>query len=228
MSKQLFEKVLKDIQSQLNVNVELLAQEQNISSVVKESIRKCFQKKYFQEKEKSFQEEERSFQEKEKSFQEKSSQKERSIEKYPQAESFCVKTKERVYNEFIHYGPLQPLLNLKGVNEILINGPESIWYEVNGKVHLWEDIFYSQISFDNCIHRICHESSIKVDLAQPSQDAHWKQFRLHIVRPPISQKVCLSLRAHASNPWSWDHLQQSCWANPKGIQLMKKLVHSHS
>ena len=183
MSKPLFDKVLTDIQSQLNVNIETLAQEEDIADLVK-----------------------------------------KSLEKFSTQGHFNPEDRDRVYNELIEYGPIQPLLQREGINEILINNAHSIWYELHGKMCQLRDQFYSKISFDNFVHRICYESKIKIDLAQPSQDANWRSFRLHIVRPPITQSTCISLRAHPTSPWNFEKLQQNHWAHPQAISTIQDLI----
>lgn len=185
MSKILFDKVLTDIQSQLNVNIETLAQEEDISSIVK-----------------------------------------KSIEKFSRQGQFHQGEQDRVYNELIQYGPIQSLLELEGLNEILINNANNIWYELRGQMHLLEDQFYSQISFDNFVHRICQEAKIKLDLTQPAQDANWAQFRLHIIRPPLTQSVSISLRAHPTNPWTFERLQEEHWASHEGSHMVCELIKS--
>ena len=185
MSKNLFDKVFTDIQSQLSVNIETLAQEEDISCLVKNS-----------------------------------------IQKFSEQDSFSQNDRDRVYNELLQYGPIQSLLKMEGVNEILINNANSIWYELRGEMRPLGDQFYSKISFDNFIHRICYESKITIDLAQPTRDASWKHFRLHIIRPPLTQSTCMSLRGHPSNPWSFKYLQQSHWSCSEGVSMIQELTKS--
>ena len=126
----------------------------------------------------------------------------------------------------MEYGPIQPLLQLEGINEILINSPKSIWYEWRGEMFQLKDQFYSKISFENFIHRICFESKIKLDLAEPTQDTQWKQFRLHIIRPPLTPSPCLSLRAHPTQPWTFQKLRENHWSNSQGFLVMEELLKS--
>lgn len=149
-----------------------------------------------------------------------------SLKKLSAVNEFKPQDEQRVYSEFIKYGPIEGLIDKDDVNEILINGPNQIWYETQGQMHQLEDQFYSNISFDNFVHRICQESQLKLDLAQPAQNAKWKQFRVHIIGPPLAKNICLSLRAHPTNPWSFKKLQEKHWSEEKGIKLIQGLVQS--
>ena len=185
MSKILFEKILTDVQSQLKINIETLAPEENISDIIENSLNKLS-----------------------------------PIE----TNKFSPESRRRVYNEFMKYGPIEPLLETEDINEILINGPNSIWYETQGQVHQLQDQFYSNRSFDNFVHRICQETKIKIDIAQPTQNTQWRHFRVHMIGPPLTHRTCLSLRAHPTTSWSLERLHNIHWSHSQEIHLIRDLV----
>src|SRR5262249_25879472 len=61
----------------------------------------------------------------------------RELEKLPSEDVL------RLQQEFNGMGPIENLLQDSGITEILLNGPESIWFEKLGQLHFHPDRFYS-------------------------------------------------------------------------------------
>lgn len=137
----------------------------------------------------------------------------------------------RLKNEFFEYGPLHELLENQNVTEIIINGENSIWFEINGCLKKLNDGFMSQVSFHNFVNRICQECQIDPSLEFPFATAFWKGFRMHLVRGSshqasgISDQTQITLRRIARKSHTLEELQVNHWAEDHNIKLITDLFH---
>lgn len=133
--------------------------------------------------------------------------------------------RSRLLDEFFNTGPLEPLLSLPGLQEIIINGQSEIWFEQGGKFRRHEDSFLTPLTFKSFVDRVCAEAEVKVDLAQPFADGRWRDFRLHLGRAPLTHcEFHLSLRRVPQNPWTLDSLSDAGWASPVQISRLREWI----
>lgn len=131
---------------------------------------------------------------------------------------------DRIRSEYFGIGPLESLLTRPDVTEIIINGPDSIWYEANGRLNAWDDRFLSEITYRNFIQRVCREADMLVSLDRPFADGQWRNFRAHLISPPAVAYNALTLRRHPSNPWRLTDLEARAWASPEAMTCLRQLV----
>ncbi|MCM2280806.1 MAG: Flp pilus assembly complex ATPase component TadA [Bdellovibrionaceae bacterium] len=131
---------------------------------------------------------------------------------------------ERIRAEYFESGPLQALLERDDVTEIIVNGPQSIWYECAGRLRMWEDIFLSDLTYRNFIQRVCRDAGVQLSLDCPFTDGHWRNFRLHLISPPASPHAALTLRRHPSSPWRLQDLQDRAWAPLDAMICLRQLI----
>lgn len=131
---------------------------------------------------------------------------------------------QRLRAEMHGFGPLENLIADESITEIMINGRANIWFEREGKNHRHSDMFFSELSFKNFIHRLCEQAGVQVNLNQPSADGAWRDFRLHITMAPLALNgATICLRRHPKNPWTLEKLLEIGWANPQDVERLKKL-----
>ncbi len=141
------------------------------------------------------------------------------------------KNQERLKNEFFQYGPLHTLLNKKEITEIIINGMNSIWFEMDGKLQKLDDAFMSTVSFNNFINRICQECQIDPSIETPFATAFWKGFRMHLVRGSvhqssgISEHTQMTFRRIANKDHSLKELKQNSWTNDCNMKIITDIFH---
>lgn len=131
----------------------------------------------------------------------------------------------RLQSEFFGNGPLENLLDVDGLQEILINGFDQIWYERQGCLARWSDRFLTPTTFKNFVDRLCGEAKIKVDLAQPFANGRWRDFRVHVASKPVT--LCdfhLSLRKSSPQLWTLERLQEVGWAAEKPMGILRELI----
>ena len=92
---------------------------------------------------------------------------------------------QRVREEFCGVGPLRALIEDQGVTEIIVNGPQQIWFEKHGRLHRHPDHFITDLSFRQFIEYLSQSSRIHINMAVPADDGRWAEFRVHLIGPPI-------------------------------------------
>jgi pilus assembly protein CpaF len=133
--------------------------------------------------------------------------------------------RERLHSEFFEHGPLTGLLELDGLQEILINGFDQIWFEREGRLARWPDRFLTAVTFKNFIDRLCTEAKIKVDLAQPFANGRWRDFRVHLAAHPVTNcDFHLSLRKSSPRLWTLERLEDIGWADGAAMRVLRELI----
>ena len=82
-----------------------------------------------------------------------------------------VRLEEDVFNEAMRLGPLEELLEDDTVTEIMVNGPEKVYVERNGKLQLSDCQFTDDASVLAVIERIVAPLGRRIDESQPYVDA---------------------------------------------------------
>lgn len=140
-----------------------------------------------------------------------------------------IESKNRIQAEFFGEGPLESLASDESITEIILNGHKSIWYEKNGKMLQHMDSFFSKASYNNFVQRLTLESKIQANLDRPFADGYWRQYRVHIIIPPLAQgEAHLSLRRHPNNSWSLPRLEEMGWASPDALLYLKNMIKDHT
>ena len=94
-----------------------------------------------------------------------------------------------VVDEVTGLGPIQPLLRDPTISEIMINGPDEVYYERAGVIHQSELGFRDQAHIYRIIDHIVAAIGRHVDEASPMVDARWQDgSRVNIVIPPLAPK----------------------------------------
>lgn len=131
----------------------------------------------------------------------------------------------RLEAEFFDYGPVNPLLELSGLQEVIINGPDDIWLERSGVFERSPDNFLSEYTFRNFVDRLCSEAGVKIDLGQPFANGRWRGFRLHIACAPLTHctfHICL--RRMPESAWTLQRLEEAGWCTGGQSALLRRLL----
>ncbi len=93
-----------------------------------------------------------------------------------------------IQNEINGYGPLTDLLNNDSVTEIMVNGANDIYVEVDGKIVKDESVsFINDTHIIRTIQRIVQPLGRTIDAVNPMVDAHLRDgSRLNAIIPPLS------------------------------------------
>lgn len=94
---------------------------------------------------------------------------------------------EDVEDEVAGLGPLAPLLRDPGIDDIIVNGPHTVFVERGGLLETVETRFRDEAHLMNIIQRIVGPIGRRVDEATPYVDARLRDgSRVNIVIPPIA------------------------------------------
>ena len=92
-----------------------------------------------------------------------------------------------ICNDVLGYGPLEPLLARDDIADIMVNGSERTFIEVNGKVELTNIRFRDNSQLMNICQRIVSQVGRRVDESSPICDARLPDgSRVNVIVPPLS------------------------------------------
>ncbi len=94
---------------------------------------------------------------------------------------------QELYDEVMGLGPLEPLLKDETVNDILVNGPNRIFVERNGKLSLTDITFKDERHLLRIIDKIVSAVGRRVDESNPYCDARLADgSRFNCMVPPVA------------------------------------------
>ncbi len=94
---------------------------------------------------------------------------------------------EDICNDVLGYGPLEPLLARDDIADIMVNGAERTFIEVDGKVELSAIRFADNSQLMNICQRIVSQVGRRVDESSPICDARLPDgSRVNVIAPPLA------------------------------------------
>lgn len=113
-----------------------------------------------------------------------------------------------VIDEVFGYGPITNLLNDSTINEVMVNGPSSIYIERKGKIEKVENTFRNDQHVMHIIDKIVAPLGRRIDESSPMVDARLPDgSRVNVIIPPLSLKgPVITIRKFATDPYIVDDL----------------------
>src|SRR5919108_4719148 len=110
----------------------------------------------------------------------------------PDEQSFL----NEIYDYATSYGAMEPFFEDPQISEIMVNGPQQIFIEREGKLILTDAKYDNEMQSRFAINHIINPLVRYVNYKHPMVDAHLKDgSRLNAVIPPVAQQgSCLSIR----------------------------------
>ena len=108
----------------------------------------------------------------------------------------------------IGLGPLESLLLDDSVTEIMVNGPDSVFFEREGRLYTAQERFDSEAQLRLVVDRVVSPLGRRVDDQQPLVNARLPQgHRVNVVIPPVSvQGTLLTIRKFKARSFSLDEM----------------------
>jgi pilus assembly protein CpaF len=133
---------------------------------------------------------------------------------------------EQIVAEILGLGPLEPLLADDGITEVMVNGPEDIYIERNGRIQKTKAVFESDEHLMRIIERIVAPLGRRIDESSPMVDARLPDgSRVNAVIPPISLVgPTVTIRKFSKDPLTVEQLIQFGSVTPEAIELLKACV----
>jgi len=119
-----------------------------------------------------------------------------------------IRVLREVYDEVSGYGPIQPLVEDLTLTEIMVNGPNQVYAERDGKLFLTDIQFRDDAHVLRIIDRIVTSIGRRVDEASPMVDARLPDgSRVNAIINPLSLSgPALTIRKFARIPFTIDDL----------------------
>ncbi len=113
-----------------------------------------------------------------------------------------------VLDDLVGFGPIQPLLDQPGINEIMVNGPNLVFIEKGGQLIETDIRFRDDEHVMRVIDRMIHPMGRHVDYQTPTADARLPDgSRVNVVVPPVAHKgPCITIRKFSKSKLSMDDL----------------------
>ena len=113
-----------------------------------------------------------------------------------------------IFNEISAFGPITPLLNDPEITEIMVNGPDQVYVEKNGKIQLSEAFFRDNDHVMNIIDRIVSPLGRRIDESMPMVDARLPDgSRVNAIIPPLSLiGPVITIRKFSQDPYMVEDL----------------------
>jgi pilus assembly protein CpaF len=128
--------------------------------------------------------------------------------------------------EVVGAGPLERLLHLGDVSDVVVNGPGPAWVDRGRGLERTEVVIDDEATLRRLAQRLVAACGRRLDDAVPYADARLPDgTRVHAVLPPISpQGTCLSLRVPPRRAFTLDELVAAGSVPPAGADVLRRLV----
>jgi pilus assembly protein CpaF len=137
---------------------------------------------------------------------------------------------ERVLSSAVGLGPLEALMQDPAVDEVMVNGPRTVWVEREGRVQRTGIEFASAEDLMNVIERILGPLGRRVDEASPLVDARLPDgSRVNCVIPPLSlDGPLLTIRRFRRQGFSLEDLVANSTLTPELAQFLQRAVRARA
>jgi len=131
-----------------------------------------------------------------------------------------------VFNSMRRLDVLQPLVDDKSITEIMINGPDNIFVEKDGKVFKTDVCFESRQKLEDVIQSIVSKVNRTVNESSPIVDARLKDgSRVNVVLPPIALNgPVMTIRKFPDKPITIEQLTELGSITEEAAQVLRRMV----
>jgi pilus assembly protein CpaF len=115
---------------------------------------------------------------------------------------------KELIQEAIGLGPLEYLIEMDDITEIMVNGPNNVYVENKGVIYKTDTAFADDKQVLSAIERIVSPLGRRIDESSPMVDARLKDgSRVNAIIPPLSLVgPSITIRKFAKNPYTIDDL----------------------
>ena len=133
---------------------------------------------------------------------------------------------KEIYHSLRKLDVLQELVEDPSVTEIMVNGPDHIFFEKEGRVCQWDRQFYSREKLEDVIQQIVAAGNKLVNEANPIVDTRLRDgSRVNIVLAPIAMDgSAITIRKFPEQPMRMNRLVQLGAVSKEVVDFLKQLV----
>ena len=128
-----------------------------------------------------------------------------------------------ICNDVLGYGPLEPLLARDDIADIMVNGCDSIYIEVAGRIQKTDIHFRDNAQLLGVCQRIVNQVGRRVDEASPICDARLPDgSRVNVIAPPLAiDGPTLTIRKFKKDKLTLDQITSFGAISPAGAEVLK-------
>jgi len=133
---------------------------------------------------------------------------------------------QSVFDDVLGYGPIDSLLREPSINEVMVNGPDRVFVERDGKIALTDVKFVDETHLRRIIDKIVSQVGRRVDEATPMVDARLPDgSRVNVIVHPLAiDGPFMTIRRFATDPFrAEDLVKMNSWT-PQAAQFMDACV----
>ncbi len=130
---------------------------------------------------------------------------------------------EDICNDVLGYGPLEPLLARDDIADIMVNGANCTYIEVNGKIERTNVRFRDNGQLMNICQRIVSQVGRRVDESSPICDARLADgSRVNVIAPPLAiDGPTLTIRKFRKDKLTIQNLVEFGAISPAGAEILR-------
>jgi pilus assembly protein CpaF len=147
-------------------------------------------------------------------------------EKTPMSAAEAAQVAMTVTDDVVGYGPIERLLNDPTISEIMVNGPDKVYIERNGKILTTKVSFLDEAHLRHVTGRIVAEVGRHIDESSPMVDARLQDgSRVNAIYPPLAVGgPFLTIRKFAKDPYTLQDLVGFSTFTPQVAELLEACV----
>ena len=133
---------------------------------------------------------------------------------------------QEISDDILGYGPIEPFLRDVDVSEVMVNGPDSIYLERDGKLVKANAHFSDEAHVRRTIDKIVSRIGRRVDESSPMVDARLPDgSRVNAVIPPLAvDGSSLTIRKFAADPLTADDLIAFGTLSDRSVEFLDSCV----
>jgi len=137
-----------------------------------------------------------------------------------------VRMLEQITDEIMGLGPLEPLLRDETITELMVNGPQQVYIEREGRLELTNVTFQNDEHVMKIIQRIIAPIGRRIDESSPMVDARLADgSRVNAIIPPLSLiGPVLTIRKFAATPFTVEDMIRFGTATPEMFEFLEACV----
>ncbi|MEM0985364.1 MAG: CpaF family protein [Pseudomonadota bacterium] len=128
-----------------------------------------------------------------------------------------------ICNDVLGYGPLEPLLARDDIADIMVNGADTCYIEVSGKIERTNVRFRDNSQLMNICQRIVSQVGRRVDESSPICDARLLDgSRVNVIAPPLAiDGPTLTIRKFKKDKLKLQNLVEFGSISPAGAEILR-------
>jgi pilus assembly protein CpaF len=137
-----------------------------------------------------------------------------------------VRMLEQITDEILGLGPLEPLLRDETITEVMVNGPQQVYIEREGRLEMTNVTFQNDEHVMKVIQRIISPIGRRIDESSPMVDARLADgSRVNAIIPPLSLVgPVLTIRKFAATPFTVEDLIRFGTATTEMFEFLEACV----